>query len=63
MLVADGFEVGRDQVYRLWRGHGYGVKQKTREKAAFGRATIATENFVLLLSEARKHRLSLVLAN
>ena len=37
MLMADGFDVGRDRVYRLWRTHGYGVKQKAEKKAAFGR--------------------------
>jgi len=36
MLVADGFEVGRDRVYRLWRTHGYGVKQKPRKKQRLG---------------------------
>lgn len=36
MLVADGFDVGRDRVYRLWRSHGYGVKQKPRKKRRLG---------------------------
>ena len=36
LLVADGFEVGRDRVYRLWRSHGYGVKQKPRKKGRLG---------------------------
>jgi len=36
MLVADGFEVGRDRVYRLWRDHGYGVKQKSCKKRRLG---------------------------
>ena len=26
LLVVDGFKVGRDRIYRLWRSHGYGVK-------------------------------------
>lgn len=36
MLVADGFKVGRDRVYRLWRSHGYGVKQKAVKKRRLG---------------------------
>ena len=36
MLVADGFKVGRDRVYRLWRDHGYGVKQKAVKKRRLG---------------------------
>jgi hypothetical protein len=36
LLVADGFKVGRDRVYRLWRGHGYGVKQKPGKKRRLG---------------------------
>ena len=36
LLVADGFKVGRDRVYRLWRDHGYGVKQKPRKKRRLG---------------------------
>jgi len=36
MLVADGFDVGRDRVYRLWRRHGYGVKRKPRKKRRLG---------------------------
>jgi len=36
LLVADGFTVGRDRVYRLWRGHGYGVKRKPRKKRRLG---------------------------
>ncbi len=33
---ADGFKVGRDRVYRLWRTHGYGVKQKQVKKRRLG---------------------------
>lgn len=36
LLVADGFKVGRDRVYRLWRRHGYGVKQRPRKKRRLG---------------------------
>lgn len=36
MLVADGFKVGRDRVCRLWRDHGYGVKQKAVKKRRLG---------------------------
>jgi putative transposase len=36
LLVADGFVVGRDRVYRLWRHHGYGVKQKAVKKRRLG---------------------------
>ncbi len=36
LLVADGFRVGRDRVYRLWRHHGYGVKQKPVKKRRLG---------------------------
>ena len=36
LLVADGFKVGRDRVYRLWRTHGYGVKQKPVKKRRLG---------------------------
>jgi putative transposase len=36
LLVADGFNIGRDRVYRLWRRHGYGVKQKPRKKRRLG---------------------------
>ena len=36
LLVADGFEVGRDRVYRLWRRHGYGVTRKHRKKKRLG---------------------------
>lgn len=36
LLVADGFKVGRDRVYQLWRGHGYGVKQKAVKKRRLG---------------------------
>lgn len=36
LLLADGFKVGRDRVYRLWRSHGYGVKQKPRKKKRLG---------------------------
>jgi len=36
MLLDQGFDVGRDRVYRLWRSHGYGVKQKPRKKRRLG---------------------------
>ncbi|MCC6681674.1 MAG: IS3 family transposase [Phycisphaeraceae bacterium] len=36
LLVEDGFKVGRDRVYRLWRRHGYGVKQKPLKKKRLG---------------------------
>ena len=36
LLVADGFHIGRDRVYRLWRNHGYGVKQKRVKKQRLG---------------------------
>lgn len=36
LLVADGFKIGRDRVYRLWRNHGYGVKQKRVKKRRLG---------------------------
>lgn len=36
LLVADGFQVGRDRVYRLWRTHGYGVKRKPGKKRRLG---------------------------
>jgi putative transposase len=36
MLTNDGFSVGRDRVYRLWRHHGYGVKQKPVKKRRLG---------------------------
>lgn len=36
LLVADGFEAGRDRVYRLWRTHGYGVKRKPVKKRRLG---------------------------
>lgn len=36
LLVADGFEVGRDRVYRLWRTHGYGVKQRQVKRRRLG---------------------------
>jgi len=36
LLVADGFQVGRDRVYRLWRHHGYGVKRKPGKKRRLG---------------------------
>jgi len=36
LLVLDGFEVGRDRVYRLWRNHGYGVKRKPLKKKRLG---------------------------
>jgi transposase InsO family protein len=36
LLVGDGFKVGRDRVYGLWRSHGYGVKQKRVKKQRLG---------------------------
>lgn len=36
LLVADGFEVGRDRVYRWWRDHGYGVKKRPVKKRRVG---------------------------
>ena len=36
LLVEDGFDVGRDRVYRLWRTHGYGVRQKPVKKRRLG---------------------------
>lgn len=36
LLVGDGFQVGRDRVYGLWRSHGYGVKQKPVKKRRLG---------------------------
>jgi len=36
LLVDDGFKVGRDRVYRLWRTHGYGVKRKPVKKRRLG---------------------------
>lgn len=36
MLAADGWNVGRDRVYRLWRRHGYGVRQKPVKKRRLG---------------------------
>jgi len=36
LLVADGWELGRDRAYRLWRRHGYGVKQKKVKKRRLG---------------------------
>ena len=36
MLVADGFDVGRDRVHRLWRTHGYGLKKKAVKKRRLG---------------------------
>lgn len=36
MLVLDGWRIGRDRVYRLWRSHGYGVKQKPVKKRRLG---------------------------
>ena len=36
LLVEDGFKVGRDRVYRLWRRHGYGVKRKPLKKKRLG---------------------------
>jgi len=36
LLVEDGFEVGRDRVYRLWRAHGYKVPKKQVKKRRLG---------------------------
>ena len=36
LLVEDGFKVGRDRVYRLWREHGYKVRQKRVKKRRLG---------------------------
>lgn len=36
MLVLDGWKIGRDRVYRLWRNHGYGVKKKPVKKRRLG---------------------------
>ena len=36
LLVEDGFKIGRDRVYRLWRKHGYGVKRKPLKKKRLG---------------------------
>ena len=36
LLAADGFNVGRDRVYRLWRNRGYGVEQKPVKKRRLG---------------------------
>ena len=36
LLLEDGFKVGRDRVYRLWREHGYGVKRKPVKKRRLG---------------------------
>jgi len=36
MLVDDGFKVGRDRFYRLWREHGYSVKKKRVKKRRLG---------------------------
>lgn len=36
LLVEDGFKVGRDRVYRLWRDHGYGVQKKPVKKRRLG---------------------------
>jgi len=36
MLLSDGFRLGRDRLYGLWRDHGYGVKQKPRKKRRLG---------------------------
>jgi transposase InsO family protein len=36
MLVLDGWRIGRDRVYRLWRNHGYGVKKKSVKKRRLG---------------------------
>jgi transposase InsO family protein len=36
MLKDDGFKLGRDRFYRLWRRHGYGVKHKATKKRRLG---------------------------
>jgi transposase InsO family protein len=36
MLMEDGFRIGRDRVYRLWRANGYGVKRKPVKKRRLG---------------------------
>lgn len=36
LLLADGYRIGRDRLYRLWREHGYGVKQKPLKKRRLG---------------------------
>lgn len=36
LLVEDGFAVGRDRVYRLWREHGYKVPRKQVKKRRLG---------------------------
>jgi len=36
LLVEDGFKVGRDRVYRLWREHGRGGKRKPVKKRRLG---------------------------
>ena len=36
LLAADGLNLGRDRVYRLWRRHGYGVRQKPPKKRRLG---------------------------
>jgi transposase InsO family protein len=36
LLIGDGWQVGRDRVYRLWRSHGYGVRQKQVKKRRLG---------------------------
>ena len=36
LLLADGYRIGRDRLYRLWREHGYGVKQKPVKKRRLG---------------------------
>jgi transposase InsO family protein len=41
MLMRDGFDVGRDQVYRLCRKHGFRVPRKVRIRRAIGQAANA----------------------
>ena len=36
LLVADGFVVGRDRVYRLWQGHGYNARKERVKKRRLG---------------------------
>jgi putative transposase len=36
MLALDGWQIGRDRVYRLWRDHGYGVRRKPVKKRRLG---------------------------
>jgi len=41
MLMLDGFDVGRDQVYRLCRKHGFRIPRKRRVRRAVGEAANA----------------------